>query len=123
MKKTFLILAAFLGLLGVIAGALGAHALKNVMDVEALSAYKTAVLYQMLHVLVVLLLPALSLSEAWRNRSASLFLFGMVLFPGSIYLFTVIGFEPGLWGLVAPSGGLLMMGGWLAIAWGLFKSN
>ncbi len=123
MKRNYLITAAFFGFLGVIAGALGAHGFKKVLDMNQLDAYKTAVLYQMLHSLAVLTLPALPVSRKQKNLTAVLFLTGVLLFSGSIYLFTAGGVKPGIGGLVTPVGGMLMIAGWAVMVWSLIKSR
>ena len=61
--KRILIKAGILGLLGVLGGAFGAHALKDVLSAEQLLSFQTGVRYQLIHavVLIVLFLFPLSL--------------------------------------------------------------
>ena len=53
MFKKFVI-TCFLGMLGIILGAFGAHALKEVLTSEELVSFNTGVRYQMYHVIVLL---------------------------------------------------------------------
>ncbi len=123
MKKTYLAIAALLGFLGVVAGALGAHALRHVLEGSSLQAYRTAVLYQMLHVLAVLMLPALPMTAKAKNRTAFLFLAGIFLFSGSIYWLTLVHYLSGSLALLTPAGGLLLMAGWLFLAWSILRKK
>jgi len=50
-----LIITCFLGLTAIILGAFGAHALKEILSVEQLNSFETAVRYQMYHVIVLLI--------------------------------------------------------------------
>ncbi len=120
--KSLLGLTALLGGLGVILGALGAHALKNVLSAEQLASFKTGVLYQMMHVLAILGVASLSqLDESQKVRVIQLFLAGMVLFSGSIYLLVLTGITTKWIALLTPLGGLLFIAGWFMLAYYLFK--
>lgn len=103
-------------------GALGAHALKGVLTPEHLEAFKTAVLYHLIHSLALLVVFSSQQFEnlkhiAWVGR---LFNCGIILFCGSIYLLSTIDI-PGFYALkflgpVTPLGGLCFIGGWLWLA-------
>lgn len=54
MSKRFIQIAAILGALGVAFGAFGAHALKKMIDADALATYETAVRYQFYHTFALL---------------------------------------------------------------------
>lgn len=56
MKKIVLLVGASYGLLSVVFGAFGAHALKKIWSVETLQSFETGVKYQMYHALVLLLI-------------------------------------------------------------------
>ena len=85
---TTIAIAAILGLLAVIAGAAGTHALRNTLDAGALRTFETAARFQMYHALA--LLAAGLLFERWQTRAltiaAALFTLGTVLFSGSLYI-------------------------------------
>lgn len=93
--------AAVLGFLGVALGAFGAHALKGKVDEDL---WRTAVSYQMWHVLAAMVVAA--------PLAKSLFLAGVVVFSGTLYALALGG--PRWLGAVTPIGGLLLLGGWLA---------
>ena len=80
-----LIITCFLGMLAIILGAFGAHALKEVLTLEQLSSFETAVRYQMFHVLVLLFINTYDgFSEVQKNITSWLFIFGILFFSGSI---------------------------------------
>lgn len=107
--------------LGVGLGAFGAHALRNLVDDTALAVWQTAVLYQMLHGLGLLLVAALgpSLHRSWQSRSAQLMLAGVLIFSGSLYVLVLSNIK---WlGAVTPIGGVAMIAAWLALAMGALR--
>ncbi len=113
MAQTFLTLASLSGLLAVALGAFGAHALKTRLDAYALTVYETAVQYQFYHSLALLAvaLYLMHQPQAALARSAGwLFVAGMVLFSGSLY---VLAFSGVKWlGAITPLGGLCFIAGW-----------
>lgn len=111
---------ALLGLTGVIAGALGAHALEQSLDADALDAFETAVRFQMYHALVLLLLGTMQ-ERAVGSRAlpgiAWLMIAGTLMFSGSIYLLVL---TPLSLGIVTPIGGTVLIAGWVwLLIWGL----
>src|SRR3989475_1903490 len=58
MDRTFLLLGAVLGFLGVALGAFGAHALRSRLSPEMLAVFETGVRYQMYHTFAVLIVAA-----------------------------------------------------------------
>lgn len=100
-------LGAGLALLGVALGAFGAHALGDILTPERLETFETAVRYQMYHALALVALGALP-KTAWR--AAPFFLWGSVVFSGSLYLLIATGI--GFLGAVTPIGGVLQIIGW-----------
>lgn len=114
--STTIVVAAILGLTGVAAGAFGAHALDDRLDAAQLGAYETAVRYQLYHALALI-------GAAWVGglrpsraavASAGCMTIGVVLFSGSIYGLTLLGWK---WlGPITPLGGLLLMIGWVLLA-------
>ena len=54
MERKIVRIAAILGMLAIIFGAFGAHALKKVLTVEQLVTFETGVKYQMYHALLLL---------------------------------------------------------------------
>ncbi|MFA5245757.1 MAG: DUF423 domain-containing protein, partial [Pedobacter sp.] len=60
MNKRIIIIASVFGMLAVILGAFGAHALKALLKPSDLEVWKTAVDYQFYHTLALLFLSAFS---------------------------------------------------------------
>jgi uncharacterized membrane protein YgdD (TMEM256/DUF423 family) len=100
------IVSALTGASGILLGAFGAHALRDRLDPVALATWQTAVQYHILHALALLARPVALAS--W------LFLAGVALFSGSLYLLATAGWT---WlGPVTPVGGLCLIAGWLSLA-------
>ena len=114
----FLFWGALNGMLAVMLGAFGAHALKSrLTESDMLHVYQTAVEYHFYHVaalLVVGLLAIVSPGGSLLNWSGGLFLLGMLLFSGSLYILSVSGVK--LLGMVTPIGGLFLIAGWICLA-------
>jgi len=82
-----LIITCFLGLTAIILGAFGAHALKEILSVEQLNSFETAVRYQMYHVIVLLIVNLFDgFTTKQKNTISILFFIAILLFSGSIYL-------------------------------------
>ena len=111
--RRILAAGAALGCVAVILGAFGAHALKGQITGEALGWWQTAVEYQMWHALAVV---ALGLSR-WRRAfpPAMLFVAGILIFSGTLYAMALG--APRWLGAITPIGGLLLIGGWVLLAW------
>ena len=105
-------LGAVFGLLSVVAGALGVHALRDVLDPGALNTLQTATRFQMYHALALVLTGLLV--DRWPSRmlvaAGLLFTAGVVLFSGSLYILALTGI--GVFGAVAPVGGASLIAGW-----------
>ncbi|MDW5376074.1 DUF423 domain-containing protein [Halomonas sp. HP20-15] len=107
---------ALSGLLSVAAGAFGAHGLQAHASPRLLEVFETAVRYQAWHTLAMLGILIWRTTQPLRGQRLVLALWatGTLLFSGSLYLLVLTGAR---WlGPVTPFGGLLLMGGWLALA-------
>jgi uncharacterized membrane protein YgdD (TMEM256/DUF423 family) len=116
MARRFLIIAAISGMLLVMLGAFGAHVLETRLPPSHLIWWQKAVNYQGLHTLALLAVGLLGLRHAGRALQIAgwLFVAGMLLFSGSLYLLALGGLR-GL-GMITPLGGLAFIGGWLSLA-------
>lgn len=113
----FAVLAgSLLAFVGVAAGALGAHALKDRIQPDL---YEKAVLYHLIHAVAMVLAGTAGQGRAHR-AAACLFGAGVVLFSGSLYVLALDG--PRWMGMVAPVGGLALMAGWVALAAGSVRA-
>ncbi|MET2983882.1 DUF423 domain-containing protein [Aureibaculum conchae] len=120
--KTNLSITAILGLLAIIFGAFGAHALKEKIGADALQSFETGVKYQMYHVLALLFVNTYSSFNAKaKNMISWLFFMGILFFSGFIYLITAGGVNPKLIWFITPLGGLLFMAGWLVMLMNFIK--
>jgi uncharacterized membrane protein YgdD (TMEM256/DUF423 family) len=127
MERKIISVAAFMGMIAIVLGAFGAHALKKELSVEQLSSFETGVKYQMYHALFLLFLGQVSnLSEKVKKRVFQLVLFGVFFFSGSIYLLTtqaLSGVDFRFIGIVTPIGGALLIGAWVVLFWYILKSK
>ena len=107
---------ALLAGLAVIAGAFGAHGLKDVLSPADLDIYEKAVRYQMYHAFGLLFCGVTAAKLRRPRLVAHSFLWGTVIFSGSLYLLVLTGVRK--FGMITPIGGLLMILGWLALTFG-----
>ena len=116
MKRKLIITAAILGIIAIILGAFGAHALKKVLSVEQLATFETGVRYQMYHALFLLFIGLLdNVTEKTKKTICFLVVFGVILFSGSIYLLAtndLTAFDFKSIGFLTPIGGLLLITAW-----------
>lgn len=104
----------------VVAGAFGAHGLKDRLTPERLEVFETAVRYQMFHGLGLLVLAALQRAGvSGLDKASWCLLGGVLLFSGSLY--GIVAGGPRWLGPVTPLGGLLFVVGWVLAALALRK--
>jgi uncharacterized membrane protein YgdD (TMEM256/DUF423 family) len=117
--RAWLVLAALNGLVGVGAGAFGAH---GVSDLKAKELLHTGAEYQMIHALAVFACFVLWRAGAGAAGIAAwLFLAGCLLFPGSLYIMALTSQR---WpGPITPIGGLCFLLGWGTLAWAAFAGT
>lgn len=112
----WLVIAAAFGFVGVVAGALGAHAAARWLDAEGLPLWDTAVRYQMFHVAPMLAVGWLASrpdASSAVMAAGCTFTAGVVAFCGALYVSALTGMD---WvGAVTPVGGVLLLAGWLAL--------
>ena len=116
-------IGALVLMLAVATGAFGAHALRQMTTPEMLAVWQTAVLYQLVHGLGLLIIAVLLPRFASRLLSiaAWLMLAGVVLFSGSLYVLVLSGVH---WlGAVTPIGGTAFIVSWLLVALAALRSR
>jgi uncharacterized membrane protein YgdD (TMEM256/DUF423 family) len=119
MDRTFLLAGGVAGFIAVGFGAFGAHGLRGRLSPDMLAVFETGVRYHMYHALALLLTAALAARpgiNAGRAIAAAgwLFVSGIVLFSGSLYLLAVTGVT--ILGAITPIGGVAFLAGWAALA-------
>lgn len=125
MHKGYLRLAVLLGALAVILGAFGAHGLKKIAPESAVAIFETGVRYQFYHVFALALTAIMwkEFPNKWIQRAGAVFIIGMILFSGSIYILTWLvsaNIAGGRWvGPLTPTGGIFLIAGWLCLALGI----
>ncbi len=120
--QRFIAIGAVLVAIGICIGALGAHALRDVLSARELEALHTAVYYQIFNSLALMLLGGwMQAGRAGLGWPLRFLAAGVVLFSGSIYL--MLAGAPAPFGLLTPVGGVLLIGAWLMLAWRFFRDS
>lgn len=119
MDKTIIGVASVFGVLSIILGAFGAHALKEVLTPEQLASFETGVRYQMYHALFLLFVGTTSLLSYKQKKTVFwVTLIGVLFFSGSIYLLStqsLTGANFKFIGPITPVGGLLLIVAWIVL--------
>lgn len=127
--KKFMSVGALLGAFAVAFGAFGAHGLKQHLSAEDIAVYQTGVQYHFYHVFAIFITSILldkfyTKSILWAAR---LFVIGILIFSGSLYLMTYIkaftSSEAKWLGAITPLGGTCFIIGWLLLGWGINKAK
>jgi len=117
MDRTFLLIGALAGVTGVALGAFGAHGLRSRLSPEMLAVFETGVRYHLYHALA-LLATASIMGRLEGNRLVAaagwLFVAGILLFPGSLYVLAVTGIRT--LGAITPIGGVAFLIAWACLA-------
>jgi len=115
--KIILVSGSVLGFLSVALGAFGAHALKDFLSSnQRLATFETAVQYQMYHSLALVAtgILALVLPKIDFGWIGLLFLIGIFIFSGSLYILCATGIR---WlGAITPLGGVSFLVAWMWLA-------
>ena len=127
MKTFTLVVGAVYGLVSVILGAFGAHALKKVISIDKLASFETGVKYQMYSALFLLIVGFILKFESPAEKWISIFMIaGTFIFSVSIYLlaFSEVAAIPSkLIGPITPLGGLLMIISWAILIFYFIKNE
>jgi len=129
MHKKFVTTGALLGAIAVALGAFGAHGLKKIVPAETVQTFQTGVQYQMYHALALLLTGLLyeKCFQKFARIAGVLFLIGVILFSGSLYLLTagkaaeIASFDRS--GILTPFGGIAFIAGWLFLFLAAMKKS
>jgi uncharacterized membrane protein YgdD (TMEM256/DUF423 family) len=130
VERTFLVLGAAFGLVGVVLGSFASHALRSKLPPERVATFETGVRYQLWHALALFALVLVGRLEVvtftGRFRTAYygsisgpavaagwLIVAGIVLFSGSLYALSLTGKRS--WGAITPIGGVCLVLGWAAL--------
>lgn len=125
MYRPALSAAILFALIGVIVGAMGAHALKPLLSPPMQDSFETAVKYQFYHSFALAFAGVLhqAFPNAWIRRATWLFLAGIILFSGSIYLLVYLKTtaDVGLrqLGILTPIGGVCFILAWAFLLVGI----
>lgn len=121
--RSTLVIAALLGALAVALGAFAAHGLQTLLSERLLQVFQIGVQYQFYHVFALLLTGLLQQRRDSRGLrlAAILFLLGILIFSGSLYVLALSGVH---WlGAITPLGGSAFIAGWLVLAFSIFKQG
>lgn len=127
MKTFTLVFGAVYGLISVILGAFGAHALKKIISVERLTSFETGVRYQMYSALFLLIVGYILKFETPSEKWISILMVaGTFLFSATIYLLAfseVAAIPTKIIGPITPLGGLLMIISWAMLIFYFIKNK
>ncbi len=127
MNRKIILFASILGILSIVLGAFGAHALKTLLTESQLTTFETGVRYQMYHALFLLFVGTTSMvNEKSKKIILNFVLIGVLFFSGSIYLLatpavTMIDFR--FLGPITPIGGLLLIAAWTVLFIAIYKQK
>lgn len=117
MRKVFIRLGSLFAALAVGLGAFGAHTLAEHLTPKDLATFKTGVEYHFYHSFAILIVGVLLYygKKSRLNIAGWLFLAGIILFSGSLYLLSVketMNLSISWVGPITPIGGTLFLIGW-----------
>ena len=110
--RTWIAVGAFSGAITVALGAFGAHALKDSVPPAELEIWHTAVQYQGLHAMALILFGLFAERRPTGHLIGWLFLVGSAIFAGTLYGMVLGG--PRWLGAITPLGGTALIVGWIA---------
>jgi uncharacterized membrane protein YgdD (TMEM256/DUF423 family) len=122
-KSPFIALGAILAFLAVALGAFGAHGLKNILSVEQLAIYRTAVDYHMWHSLGLILIGLVIQQNNSKllSKAGWIMFAGVIIFSGSLYALSLTGIS--MLGAITPIGGVCFLVAWASVAYAFITSK
>lgn len=132
MIRTSLLSGSVFAALSVMLGAFGAHSLEPYVQDGTLTSYNlevfaTAARYQMYHALALIALGIIAKvfgENKLLKASMWMFIVGILVFSGSLYLLStrgITGIDTGILGPITPLGGLLFISGWILLVISIFR--
>ena len=116
-KKIWIIISAVSGFTAVAIGAFGAHGLREKLSPEMLEIYKTGVLYQFIHTIILLILSLTNFTKS--NIASGFFLLGIILFSFPLYIYSTSGNQ--FFAMITPVGGVCFLIGWFWLIVEVFR--
>ena len=122
MQRLFFAFGSSFALIAVITGAFAAHALKTRLSPDMFTTFEVAARYQMYHALG--LIAVAWAASQWSSQlvaaSGWLFVAGIVIFSGSLYILSLTGIR---WlGAITPIGGAAFIIGWGCLLWAIIRN-
>ena len=118
MSRLFLTTGSLLGGLAVAAGAFGAHGLKAFLEAHGQAGnWETAARYALVHALATVAVGTLAAVRPAPALAAAgwCFLVGTAIFSGCLFALALSGIK--ILGAVVPIGGVLLIAGWMLLAY------
>lgn len=128
MRKKFLRIGSLSAMLAVMLGAFASHGLEGHLTPEQIDTFQIGVRYQFYHTFVILIIGVLLYFRKTKLMVTAgwLFVAGIVLFSGSLYLLAVREWLnlPVSWlGPITPIGGVFFILGWILFMVSTFQDN
>lgn len=111
MKNYWIATGGIFGFLAVALGAFGAHGLKETLSPEMMEIFRTGVLYNLIHAIVIFVIGVTGNRKFYR--SALMFTIGIILFSFSLYLYSLTSIKT--FAMITPLGGVSFLIGWLLV--------
>jgi uncharacterized membrane protein YgdD (TMEM256/DUF423 family) len=124
VSRLFLTGGGLIGGLAVATGAFGAHGLKAFLEAHGQAAnWETAARYALCHGLALVAVGGLAAVRptAALRTAGWCFLLGTVVFSGCLFALALTGVK--VLGAVVPIGGVLLIAGWIALAWAGWRTT
>lgn len=122
-NRSYIQLAAILGMLAVGIGAFGAHGLEPTLEANGRTeTFETAVKYHFYHALAILALAIwlqVQPQHTFLKSVMGLLVLGILIFSGSLYVLSLTSIN---WlGAITPIGGVAFIAGWFWLFWSARK--
>lgn len=125
LARWAIVAGAILGGVAVAGGAFGAHGLKTVLEASGQAAnWETAARYALVHAVALVavgLLAAVRPDAPGLAMAAWCFLAGTLIFSGCLATLALTGVK--ILGAIVPIGGLLLIAGWLCLAFAAARAT